>query len=211
MAIHLFTWIDPVRESHMDRVSEVLANDGVIAIAMDVAWVFACAASSSKAVERIRRMKPDHPKNQPFSLVCSSISMASNICTIGDQDYRWLKKALPGPFTVILGRHGSLPRLIKDKRREVGLRIPRDPLVMAIIGAFGSPLAVSTISIESADNGTSHPSFGSQVEEGWGHSIDLIVDLGDESPRLQTTVINLCTGIPELVRAGAGDPALFGL
>jgi tRNA threonylcarbamoyl adenosine modification protein (Sua5/YciO/YrdC/YwlC family) len=209
--MHLFTWIDPIRESHMDKIREVLASDGVIAIHMDEAWVFACAASSSKGVERIRRMKPDHPKNQPFSLVCSSISMASTICTIGDQDYRWLKKALPGPFTVILGRHASLPRLIKDKRREVGLRIPKDPLVMAIIGTFGSPLAVSTIPIKNAANGNTHPTFGSEVSEVWGHSIDLIADLGNGSPCGETTIVNLTAGFPELVRAGAGDPSIFGL
>jgi tRNA threonylcarbamoyl adenosine modification protein (Sua5/YciO/YrdC/YwlC family) len=211
LAIHIYTWIDPVRESHMTKVSEALANGGVIAIPMDVAWVFACAAGNSKAVERIRRIKPDHPQNQPFSLVCSSISMASTICTIGDQEYRWLKKSLPGPFTVILARHASLPRLIKDKRKEVGLRIPKNPLVTAIIAAFGAPLAVSTIRLPHAEDPGGLPSFGGQVDESWGHCIDMIVDLGEESPREETTVINLSTGFPELVRLGAGDPSLFGL
>ncbi len=211
MAIHIFTWIEPIRESHMAKVSEVLANGGVIALPMDVAWVFACAAGNTKAVERIRRIKPDHPKNQPFSLVCSSISMASTICTIGDQEYRWLKKALPGPFTVILPRHASLPRLIKDKRKEVGLRIPRNPLMTAIITAFGSPLAVSTVQLANGEDPGGLPGFGSQVDESWGHCIDMIVDLGEESPREETTVVNLAAGFPELVRRGAGDPSVFGL
>jgi tRNA threonylcarbamoyl adenosine modification protein (Sua5/YciO/YrdC/YwlC family) len=211
LAVHLYTWVDPVRESHMLRICEVLAQDGVIALHMDVSWAFVCAASSVKGVDRIRRLKPEHPKNQPFSLVCSSISMASQICSIGDQDYRWLKKALPGPFTVILGRHGSLPRQIKDKRREVGLRIPDDPLVMAIVSQFGHPLAASTIPVTGVELGNLHPSFGSQVDEEWGHGLDLVVDLGSESPRQETTIIDLTSGAPLLKRAGAGDQSLFGL
>lgn len=211
MASHLYTWINPVRESHIEQICAVLRDDGVIALPLDVAWAFVCDAASSKALERIHRLKPEHPKTRPFSLICSSVSMASRVCSIDDQVYRWLKKSLPGPYTVILERHASLPRQIKDKRREVGLRIPKDPLVQALVERLGHPLAASTIPPIEGSYGNGHPGFGSEVNENWGHALDMVVDLGDESPRQETTIIDLTSGQPELVRLGAGDPAAFGL
>lgn len=211
MATHLYTWINPVRESHIDQICKVLEADGVIALAMDVAWAFVCDATSTKALERIHLLKPEHPKTRPFSLVCSSISMASHICKIDDQAYRWLKKSLPGPFTIILERHATLPRQIKDKRREVGLRIPDEPLVVAIVNKLGRPLAASTIPVHEGDLGNGLPTFGSQVDEIWGHALDMVVDLGEESPRQETTIIDLTSGQPQLVRRGAGDPEVFGI
>ncbi len=211
MASHLYTWINPVRESHIEQICSVLRDDGVVALALDVAWAFVCDAASSKALDRIHRLKPEHPKNRPFSLICSSISMASRVCAIDDSAYRWLKKSLPGPFTVILDRHASLPRQIHDKRREVGLRIPDDPLVWAIVERLGHPLAASTIPVAQGEFGNGHPGFGTEVMDSWGHAIDLVVDLGDESPRQETTIIDLKGGVPELVRLGSGDPGLFGI
>lgn len=211
MASHLYTWINPVRESHIEQICSVLRNDGVIALPLDVAWAFACDAASSKALERIHRLKPEHPKSRPFSLICSSVSMASRVCSIDDQAYRWLKKSLPGPYTIILERHASLPRQIKDKRREVGLRIPDDPLVWAIVERLGHPLAASTIPAVQGELGNGHPAFGSQVIDHWGHAVDMVVDLGQESPRQETTIIDLSGGYPLLLREGAGDPKIFGL
>ena len=217
MADHLYTWINPVRESHIEQIRAILDDDGVLAMPMDVAWAFVCDASSPKAIDRIHRLKPEHPKSRPYSLVCSSISMAAHICNIDDKAYRWLKKSMPGTYTVILGRHPSLARQIKDKRREVGLRIPDEPLVRALIDALGRPLAASTLPAHgpgvTADEifSPEHPKFGTQVMDTWGHAIDLVVDLGEESPGQETTIIDLTEGVPRLIRLGAGDPGVFGL
>ena len=124
---------------------------------------------------------------------------------------------MPGPYTVILERHPTLARQIKDKRREVGLRIPREPLIRAVIEALGKPLAASTLPIHEPGVGlddrfgSDHPKFGSQVMDIWGHAIEMVVDLGDESIGQETTIIDLTEGVPRLVRLGAGDPAVFGL
>ena len=211
MASHLYTWINPVRESHIEQICKVLEADGVVALPMDVAWAFVCDAANIKALDRIHKLKPEHPKNRPFSLICSSISMASRICKVDDQVYRWLKKSLPGPYTVILERHASLPRQIKDKRREVGLRIPDESLIAAIVEKFKRPLAASTIPATEGQFGDGLPSFGSQVVEIWGHAIDMVADLGEESPRQETTIIDLTSGQPQLIRLGSGDPELFGV
>ena len=212
MADHIYTYVNPVRLKDIDTICQALHGGKVLAVAMDVAWSFVCDAASPKALDRIHQLKPAHPKTRPFSLVCDSIAMASHLVTIDNTVYPWLKKALPGPFTVLLERHASLPKQIHDKRREVGLRVPKCELVLALVKAYGKPLAASTVPpILGAGGILELPRFGWEVAEAFGTRIDMIFDLGEESPRLETTIIDLTTGTPALVRSGAGEPVLFGL
>ena len=76
---------------------------------------------------------------------------------------------------------------------------------------LGHPLLASTIPVSSGEYGNSHPGFGSEVMDIWGHAIDLVVDLGNESPRQETTIIDLTGGQPQLIRLGAGPPEAFGI
>lgn len=213
MATHLYTYISPVREKDIEAICATLEDDGVIAMPMDVAWSFVCDAASSKALDRIHRLKLTHPKDRPFSLVCDSISMAAKLANIDNSSYRWLKKSLPGPYTILLESHVSLPKIIHDKRKVVGIRLPECEIVRAVVARSKRPLATSTIMLhgEDAEAPKIHPGFGWEVNEIYGHALDMIVDLGEESPRQETTIIDLTEGAPKLVRSGAGDPKLFDL
>lgn len=207
MAEHLYTYINPTSEKDLDRVCRLLERDGVIAYPMDHNWAFGCDASSVKALDRIRRLKPTHPKDRPFSLICSDISMAANVATIGNNQYRVLKKCWPGPYTVILKRARNLVRQIKDKRQVVGVRIPESPLIRDLVTRLGRPLATTSVP-ELADGEI--PKFGYQIIEEFGHGIDLLMDLGDELPGLESTVIDFSEDEPVVVRPGVGDPEQFG-
>lgn len=209
MAIHLYTYVNPVRIKDIEEICRVLSDGGVIALALDAGWSFVCDAAHSKALERIQRLKPSHPKDRPFSLMCHSISMASHIANIDNAVYPWLKKALPGPYTILLERHVSLPKQIHDKRREVGLRIPDCELALEILKSYGKPLAASTVPSE--DDAGLLPGFGWEVDQRFGHGLDMVVDRGDETLRAETTIIDLTSGTPVLIRQGLGDPSRFGL
>lgn len=206
MAEHLYTFINPTAERHLSKVCRILEADGVIAYPMDVNWAFGCDAGSPKALERIRRLKPTHPKEQPFSLICSDISMAASVGNIDNHQYRVLKKCWPGPYTVILKRHRSLPRQIKDKRPVVGVRIPESPLMRDLVKMWGKPLATTSVPLLS--DGTM-AKMGYQVFDEFGHGIDLLLDLGEELPGLDSTVIDFTEEQPILVREGVGDPDVF--
>ncbi|MDQ3233569.1 MAG: L-threonylcarbamoyladenylate synthase [Pseudobdellovibrionaceae bacterium] len=207
MAEHLYTYINPTSERDLDRVCRLLERDGVIAYPVDVNWAFGCDASSVKALDRIRRLKPTHPRDRPFSLICSDISMASTVGNIDNNQYRVLKKCWPGPYTVILKRQRTLARQIKDKRQVVGVRIPESPLLRDLVTRLGKPLATTSVP-ELADGEI--PKFGYQIIEEFGHGIDLLMDLGEEMPGLESTVIDFTEDEPVVVRAGVGDPEQFG-
>lgn len=206
MGEHLYTYINPPAEKHLERAIRVLNQDGVLALPAGTNWNFACDAASVKALDKIRLLNPRHPRDRPFSLLCSDISMAATVGMVDNNLYRILKKAWPGPYTVLVKRNRALPRQIKDKRAVVGIRIPDSPLVLALIEKYGKPLA--TTSVPNKADATPYY-MGYEVFETFGHAVDLTLDLGDELPGTESTVIDFSEGVPEVVRMGAGDPAVF--
>lgn len=199
----LYTHVHPTNERHLARACAVLANDGIIAYPTDVNWAIGCDPRSTKAMARIRALKPHHPKEQPFSLLCNSFSMMADFALLDDQAYCVLKKALPGPYTVLLKRSRLLPKQLKDKRSVVGVRIPEAPLILDLIAQFGHPLANTSM--------PAHPqqqvvlNFGYEIEEVFGHALDLILDLGEERLPLATTILDFSGDAgPAIVREGVG-------
>ncbi len=207
MSEHLYTYDDPPSERDLEKACRVLDRGGVLAYPMGVNWAFGCNASDHKALVRLQRLKPSHPKKQPYSLICSSMSMASTVGNIDHQMYRYLKKAWPGPYTVIVKSNRTLPRQIKDKRQVVGIRIPECPMVLALVEKFGHPLATTSVP-EKPDGEPLR--MGYEIFDYFGHAIDLLLDLGEELACLDSTIIDFSDGHPILVRKGVGEPSVFG-
>ncbi len=207
MAKHIYTYVNPPAERDLEEACRTLEGGGVIAYPTDVNWAIGCDAANGKAMERIRLLKPGHPKEQPFSLICSSISMASKIANIEGQHYRILKQNLPGAFTFLLQRNRSLPKQIKDKRRVVGIRIPDSPLILALVERFGRPLATTSLptQIVGDERELGAIKFGYELDEKFGHALDLILDLGGEIESLETTVVDLSEDHPVIIRQGVGE------
>jgi tRNA threonylcarbamoyl adenosine modification protein (Sua5/YciO/YrdC/YwlC family) len=206
MAEHLYTFDDPPSQKHLERTCRLLEQDGIIAYQTDLNWAIGCNAASPKAVDRIKQLKPHHPKERPFSLLCSSISMVAEFAVVDNYQYRMLKKAWPGPYTVILESHKSLVRQLKDKRRAVGVRVPDSPMLIALLELYGKPIV--TTSLPDIDD-LMPVHFGYEVMDKFGFGIDLILDLGNEVPGARSTIVDMTSGQIELIRSGAGDVSLF--
>ncbi len=209
MAKVLYTFINPTSKKDLDEACRVLDRDGVIAYPTDVNWAFGCDPSSKKAVEKIRMLKPHHPKELPFSFLCDSISMISSIADVDHAAFAVLKKVFPGPYTVLLKRNRTLPRQMKDRRKLVGIRMPKFPLLLDLIGVFGKPIATTSIPYEIASESPHHDEqwlhYGYEVDNIYGHALDLILDLGDPVPVHETTILDLSEGEITLIRQGFGS------
>ena len=218
MTEHLYTYDDPPSLRDIQKITDVLKKDGIIAYPTDLNWAMGCDAISVHGLERLRLIKAHKSKHHPFSLIFSSISMAADYVNINHSTYRILKKAWPGPYTILLTSSRSLPRQLKDKRKVIGIRIPASPLLQAVIESLGRPLASTSFpALHSHSEDVQDDSeqvrqdyrFGYEIAENYGHALDMVVDLGHELPGLESTIVDMTGPYPEVVRRGAGDPALF--
>ena len=206
MARHIYTYVHPTSPKDLAAACRALENDGVIAYPTDVNWALGCDPASKKALDKIRLLKPYHPKEQPFSLMCDSLGMVSTVAHIENFAYRLIKKALPGRYTFILNRTHDLPRQIEDKRKNVGVRVPDSPLLLDLIKAFGKPIATTSLQATTPDQdiGEKPLTFGYEIDAAFGHGLDIILDLGEELLPDETTIIDFSDGRIEVVREGRG-------
>ncbi len=209
MAQLIYTYLEPPRQKDIDLACHVLDHDGIVALATESNWLFAFDPGSHKAVQRIRLLKPYHSKYQPFSLLVSDIAMASTIANIDNSTYRFLKKNLPGAYTIILPGSRGLAKNFDTKRKAVGIRVPKRSLAIPIVQSRNRPLAITSVPKLPANKafnaGEQSPHFGYEIEEAFGHGIDLILDLGEECSGSETTIIDFFEEKPKLIRLGQGS------
>ncbi len=206
MAEHLYTYDDPPNQNHLDQICAVLDKNGVLAMPAGTSWMFCCDASSKKAVQRMLALKPGRDERKPLSLVCSSISMATEMANVDGYAFKTLNRIVPGHFTVLLKSSRTLPKILKNKREVVGLRVPDEPIALTVIEQYGRPLVSTSVPEDSAGQVLS---MGYQIADIHGHGLDLVVDLGEEIAGQPTTILDLTQGDVEVIREGAGDLSLL--
>ena len=203
MAKHLYTFDNPPNRKHIDEAVRILEKGGLLIYPTDVNWAVGCDATNSSAVDLVYRLKPSHPREKPLSLLMHSISQIAEYAEVNGASYRILRKLLPGSYTFILARAKNLPKRLGDKRKAVGVRIPNSPLLVAILEAFKKPMASGSLPIPSGKSELC--TQGYELYESFGHAVDLLLDLGEAVFPRETTIIDLTSDLPLIIREGEGD------
>jgi len=152
----------------------VLDGGGVIAYPTDSVYGIGCDLHNRKAIDRIYRLKNLQPGHQ-LSFICHDLSHIAEYAYVSDFAYRWLRRLLPGPYTVILPASRLVPKILLEKRREVGIRIPNSYTCVEIARQLGRPI----ISTSATDPTTGEIMIDAEVvRERLGHGLDLVMDGG---------------------------------
>jgi len=190
----------------LERVREVvslLKKDGVVVCPTDTVYSFACVLGSSKGFDRISRLKGLRPNKAHFSILCSDLSELSNYSRpVPNEIFKLMKRALPGPFTFILQSGGNVPKLYRSSKKTIGIRIPDNSVVQAVLKELGKPLVVS--SVHDADEILEYTTDPELIEERHGHAVDAVVH-GGFGELYASTILDCSSGIPEIIREGRGD------
>lgn len=183
---------------HLERIAELLRQDGVIAYPTDTLFGLGCLASRKKAVDRILQIKGRDPK-KPMSILCADMEMLCRYTRhLDTPTFRLLKQMLPGPYTALLPASREVPRYLQNKH-VVGLRIPDHPFCLGLTKLLGEPI------ITTSANLSGQPTLNSawELEEELGHALDMVVDCGQ--PQGQgSTIVDFSGEEPVLIREGAG-------
>lgn len=183
----------------------VLQAGGVIVYPTDSTYAFGCRLGDKKAIERIRKIRQLSDRHY-LTLVCRDLSELATYAKVNNTCYRLLKAATPGPYTFILSASSQVPRLLMHpKRRTIGIRVPDNAIVNAMLTELGEPLLSTTLLLPNEEIVPRDPY---EIRDMVGECVDLVIDGGYCGPEL-TTVVNLVDDVPEVIREGNGDPAMF--
>ena len=202
MAAFIKIYEENPNSEEIKKVVSILKKGGLIIYPSDSVYALGCDISNYKALEKVARIKGVKLEKANFSFVCESISNISSYVThISTPTFKILKRALPGPYTFILPGNNNLPKAFK-KKKEVGIRVPNNEIVLAIVRELGNPI-IST-SIYDEDEIVEYTTDPELIYEKWRSQVDLVID-GGYGGNIPTTVINLCGDKPELIREGKGS------
>ena len=185
------------------RVADLLRAGGVAILPTDTLYAFCCSMEHKKAAEQIAQLKGFSLKQARYSMLCASLSQASEYYRTVDRDtFAILKRSLPGPFTFIMEAAGAVPRNFQNANHTIGIRVPDNDITRAIIEETGSPLICTSVRPLDEDDEVENYTDPELIHERFGSRVDIVVD-GGLSEAEPSTVVDCSDGI-ELVRQGKG-------
>lgn len=190
--------IEPKKLNH---IVDVLKSGGLVIYPTDTVYGLGCDFSNKKALEKLAFIKGVKLDKAEFSFICEDLKNLSDyVSQIETATFKILKRALPGPYTFILPGGSNLPPVFR-KKKTVGIRIPDNKIALALVHGLGNPI-VST-SIKDEDEVIEYTTDPELIFEKWQNLVDIVID-GGYGGNIASTVIDLTSGEPLLVREGKG-------
>jgi len=182
------------------RAAELIKQGLPVVAPTEATYALMCLPEALEAQVLVRKLRQLDERHL-WTLVCADLSQAAHYVNMSNQDFRILKRHLPGPYTFILPALRSLPRRIFGKRRDVGIRVPEHGVCHLLLEAVGAPLLSTTLHFPGEAYPESDPDHFVErlkafelavIDAGWGGVVP-------------TTVVDLCGGETQLLRAGLGE------
>ena len=185
------------------RVAEAILNDKIIAYPTDSGYALGCRLENKEGVERIRKIRA-LDKYHNFTLFCADLSELSLYAQVDNSAFRLLKAYTPGPYTFILNASKQVPRrLLQPSRKTIGIRIPDHRFCQMLLRELKEPLMSVSLLIPPADD-AEEPITIDDLYAVIEYKVDFFIDVGNCIMQ-PTSVVDLTTGIPKIIRIGQGD------
>lgn len=190
----------------INKVVAVLKAGGLVIYPTDTVYSLGCDINNTKALEKLALIKGVKLEKANFSFVCPDLSNLSEyVKQIDTKTFKLLRRALPGPYTFILPGSRTLPSAFK-KKKTVGIRIPDNAITIALVEALGNPIAATSIYDE--DEILEYTTDPELIKEKWNKLVDVVID-GGYGDNIPSTVIDVSSGTPEVIREGKGSLAVL--
>jgi tRNA threonylcarbamoyl adenosine modification protein (Sua5/YciO/YrdC/YwlC family) len=144
--------IDRPAPRKLQPVVEAMHKGEVIIHPTDTGYAFGCALSSSKGIAKLKRLKQiDERSRKPLAMMVNDLSDFGKYGIMDNRGFRLVRRILPGPYTIILRASADVPRAVKNRDQEIGLRMPQCELSRSLIEILGVPLLVGSVTAADTD------------------------------------------------------------
>lgn len=182
----------------VDRAVAVLEAGGVIAYPTDTTYGIGCSIFEKKAIDRVLQLKA-LPRDHLLSFICADLADIARYAQVENEAYRTMKRLLPGPYTFVLRATPEVPKILQSKRKTVGIRVPNNPVTLALARTFRKPIVSTSTTL-----GDKPLLDADDISLHMGHGLDVILDAGAMNAP-PSSVVDLSGPYPVVIREGAGD------
>lgn len=186
----------------IQKAVEILRDNGVLVFPTDTVYGLGCDIYSNKAIERVARIKGIPIEKANFSFICHSLSQLTDYAKhVNNATFKLMKQCLPGPFTFILEASSNVPRIFRNRKKTIGIRIPDNLIITELVKELGN--AILTTSIHDKDELLDYTTDPELIHDDYKNLVDAVI-YGGYGNNVPSTVID-CTGpIPFIARQGIG-------
>lgn len=186
------------------EIADMVREGAVVLLPTDSQYALACDYKNKKGIKRIRKIRQlgsdDH-----LSILCDSLSGIAKFAHISDENFKLIKRLIPGPYTLILPATKEVPKLlVHPKKKTVGIRVPDYPICQELAAEVGNPMLAITAKKPNFTNGDLESFEREPFLREFEKQVDVIIDNQQELPARETTVIDLTGDTARIVRAGLG-------
>lgn len=196
---------DNPQQRLLTRAAECLREGGIIVYPTDSCYALGCHIGDYDALEKMRAIRRVNEKHH-FTLLCRDLSEIATYARVDNSAYRTLKALTPGPYTFILSASREVPRRLQNpKRKTIGIRVPANPIARLLLDTLGEPILTTSLVMPNEQFALTDPQ---EIRERLNHVVSLVID-GGACGVEETTVVDLSEAIPQVLRRGKGDTAMF--
>ena len=189
-------------ERELKKVVDVLRNGGLVIYPTDTIYGIGCDIYNAKAVEKVARIKGINLKKANLSFICYDLSHISDFTKpLNNHVFKMMKKHLPGPFTFIVNANNNVPKLFKNNKKTVGIRVPDNNIIRTLVDLLGNPI-LST-SVKEDDDILEYSTDPELIHEKFSDLVDIVID-GGYGGNEPSTVIDCTSDEIEITRQGLG-------
>ena len=189
-------------QDRIRKVVDVLEEGGIIIYPTDTVYAIGCDIKANKSIDKIARMKGLNPQNPDMSLIFHDMSQLSEYTIIRDNSvFKLLKRNLPGPFTFIVQANSTIPKLFKNKKKTVGIRIPDNNIVLELVKELGRPII--TTSIHDPDEVIEYTTDPELIYEKYQNFAEIVIN-GGYGRNEASTIIDCTSDEIRIIRQGLG-------
>ncbi len=196
--IRLETNPENPQSRYIQQAIDVLNDGGLVIYPTDTVYGLGCDLFNKKAIERIYQIKGVKKKSR-LSFICPDLKNIAKYAHVSTPAYKIMRHLLPGPFTFILEATREVPKILLEKRRTVGIRVPDNVICHTLLEEFGHPI----ISTSATLPGHEYMNDPDEIAEVFEHQVDLFIDsdFGGTEP---STIIDFTQDDPVILREGKG-------
>jgi tRNA threonylcarbamoyl adenosine modification protein (Sua5/YciO/YrdC/YwlC family) len=186
---------------HVRPAIEALGRGDVIVYPTDTGYAFGCALSSHRGIDELRRLKGiDARHKKPLTMLVASLSDIGRYGVMSNEAFRHVRRLLPGPYTIILRASSEVPRSMRNREHEVGMRMPDHALCTLLVADLGEPLLTGSVTPAEAEPGLEEPE---SIEARFAREVSVVLDAGPAWPD-PSTVLRFTDHAIEVLRQGQG-------